>query len=71
MYPHAFLGGGVLPGFFWWPEHRLGHPKNYLGPLSTKFFSGSEYPKNVSFDFENRRSGCHHVTPLIDGVVVL
>ena len=35
-----------------WPKCRLGHPKNYLFSLSTRIFSGSKYPTNISFIFK-------------------
>ena len=37
-----------------WLKYRLGHPENYLLSLSSKLFSGSKYPKNSIFNFENR-----------------
>ena len=36
------------------PKYRLGHPENHLLSLSKKMLSGSKYPKNVLFNFENR-----------------
>ena len=39
---------------FFWPKYRLAHPENYLFLLSIKQNSGSKYPKNNLFNFENR-----------------
>ena len=36
------------------PKYRLSHPEKYFFSLSKKIFSGSEYPKNILFNFENR-----------------
>ena len=54
------LGGQHLRDaqcFFFLPKHRLGHPENYLFSLSKQIFSGSKYPKNILFKFENRSTG--------------
>ena len=48
------------------PKKRLGHPRNYLFSLSTKVFSGSEYPRHISFNFENRSTGRHSYLVLVD-----
>ena len=45
----------VLP---FWPNHRLGHPENYLFSLSKKIFSGSKYPKIKLFNVEKGSTGC-------------
>lgn len=34
------------------PNHRLGHPEFYFYSLFKSMFSGSEYPKNISLNFE-------------------
>ena len=39
------------------PKYRLCHPDNYLFSLSKKIFYLSKYPKNISFNFENRSNG--------------
>ena len=36
------------------PKHRLDHLENYLLSLSRTTISGSEYPKNMLFHYENR-----------------
>ena len=36
------------------PKNRLGHPNNYSFSLSNLIFSGSKYPRNVQYSFENR-----------------
>ena len=40
------------------PKHRLGHPEKYIFVLSNNIFSGSKYPKNILFYFENGSTGC-------------
>ena len=49
------------PMFLFKPNFRLGHPENYSFSLSLiifslTIFSGSKYPENFSFNFENRRT---------------
>ena len=34
--------------------YRLGHPENYLNSLQKLIFTGSEYPRNHEFNFENK-----------------
>ena len=54
MLSHCIQSEAVL---FFWTKYRLGHPENYLFLLSKNIFSGSKYPKNIKFNFENRRTG--------------
>ena len=46
--------GSVLP---FQPKYRLGHPENHLFSLSVKMFSGSKYPENSLFHFEEGSTG--------------
>ena len=43
-----------------WPKYRLAHPENDLFSLSNNIFSGSKYPKNISFNFEKRSTGSEY-----------
>ena len=43
--------------FFLNRNFRLGHPENYLFPLSKTIFSRSKYPRNILFNFESRSAG--------------
>ena len=42
-----------------WPKSRLGHPKTYEFSLSKNLTSGSKYPQNILFYFENRSTELH------------
>ena len=46
------------PVLLFWPKYRLAHPEIYLFSLPV-FFSGSKYPKNILFTFENRSTDEH------------
>ena len=47
-------------GFFYEPKYGLGHPENHLFLFSKKLFSGSKYPTNISFNFEQGSTGFKH-----------
>ena len=47
-------------GSFFNPKYRLAQHGNYLFSLPNKLFSGSKYPENKLFDFENKSTGHRH-----------